>query len=49
MAFVNNAFDKQYFFNMNNSYGNQGNAQAIQSNLPRDFRRYGGVRASFNF
>ncbi|QNQ08648.1 TonB-dependent receptor [Sphingomonas alpina] len=49
VAFVNNAFDKQYFFNMNNSYGNQGNAQAIQSNLPRDFRRYGGVRASFNF
>jgi len=49
VAFLNNAFDKQYFFNMNNSYGNQGNAQAIQSNLPRDFRRYGGVRASLNF
>jgi iron complex outermembrane receptor protein len=49
VAFVNNAFDKQYFFNVNNSFGNQGNAQAIQSNLPRDFRRYGGVRASFNF
>ena len=49
VAFVNNAFDKQYFFNVNNSYGNQGSAQAVQSNLPRDFRRYGGVRASFNF
>ncbi|WP_243455551.1 TonB-dependent receptor [Sphingosinicella sp. BN140058] len=49
VAFVNNVFDKQYFFNVNNSRGNQGNAQAIQSNLPRDFRRYGGVRATFNF
>jgi iron complex outermembrane receptor protein len=49
MAFVNNLFDKQYFFNMNDSYGNQGNAQAVQSNLPRDFRRYGGVRATFRF
>jgi iron complex outermembrane receptor protein len=49
IGFVNNLFDKQYFFNMNNSYGNQGNHQAIQSNLPRDFRRYGGVRATLNF
>jgi iron complex outermembrane receptor protein len=49
IGFVNNAFDKQYFFNVNNSLGNQGNAQAVQSNLPRDFRRYGGVRASFSF
>ncbi|MEO9132179.1 MAG: TonB-dependent receptor [Sphingomonas sp.] len=49
IAFLNNVFDKQYFFNVNNSYGNQGNAQAVQSNLPRDFRRYGGVRATFNF
>ena len=49
IAFVNNAFDKQFFFNVNNSYGNQGSAQAVQSNLPRDFRRYGGVRATFNF
>jgi iron complex outermembrane receptor protein len=48
-GFVNNLFDKLYFFNMNNSFGNQGNAEAIQSNLPRDMRRYGGVRASFNF
>jgi iron complex outermembrane receptor protein len=49
IAFVNNALDKQYFFNVNNSYGNQGNAQAVQSNLPRDFRRYGGLRATLNF
>lgn len=49
IAFVNNAFDKQYFSNIANSYGNQGNAQAVQSYLPRDFRRYAGVRANFNF
>ena len=48
-GFVNNLFDKLYFFNVNDSYGNQGSAQAVQSNLPRDMRRYGGVRASFNF
>jgi iron complex outermembrane receptor protein len=48
-GFVNNLFDKLYFFNMNDSFGNQGSAQAVQSNLPRDMRRYGGVRASFNF
>jgi iron complex outermembrane receptor protein len=48
-GFVNNLFDKLYFFNMNDSFGNQGNAQAVQSNLPRDMRRYGGVRASYNF
>ena len=49
VGFVNNALDQQYFFNVNNSRGNQGNAQAVQSNLPRDFRRYGGVRAAINF
>jgi iron complex outermembrane receptor protein len=48
-GFVNNLFDKLYFFNMNDSFGNQGNAQAVQSNLPRDMKRYGGVRASYNF
>lgn len=49
VGFVNNVFDKHYFFNVNNSYGNQGNAQATQSNLPRDFNRYAGVRASHTF
>ncbi len=49
VAFVNNVFDKQYFSNLANSFGNQGNALATQSYLPRDFRRYGGVRASYNF
>ena len=48
-GFVNNLFDKQYFYNITNSLGNQGNAEAVQSYVPRDFRRYGGVRASYNF
>ncbi len=48
-AFVNNLFDQLYYFNMNDSFGNQGNQEAVQSNLPRDWRRYGGLRASFNF
>ncbi|AHE54731.1 TonB-dependent receptor [Sphingomonas sanxanigenens] len=49
VAFVNNLFDKHYFFNVTNSFGNQGNAQAVQSYIPRDFERYGGVRATLNF
>jgi iron complex outermembrane receptor protein len=49
MAFVNNLFDKHYYDNLTNSSGNYANALAIQSYLPRDFRRYAGVRASYSF
>jgi iron complex outermembrane receptor protein len=49
VAFLNNVFDKQYYSNLANSAGNQGNAIATQSYLPRDFFRYGGVRASYSF
>ena len=49
MAFVNNLFDKHYFQNLTNSSGNYAGALAIQSYLPRDFRRYAGVRASYKF
>ncbi len=49
VGFVNNLLNKQYFSNLANSFGNQGNALATQSYLPRDFRRYGGIRASYNF
>ena len=48
-GFVYNLFDKQYYYNITNAFGNQGNAEAVQSYVPRDFRRYGGVRASYNF
>ena len=49
MAFVNNLFDKHYYQNLTNSSGNYAGALAIQAYLPRDFRRYAGVRASYNF
>ncbi|MGY4397563.1 iron complex outermembrane receptor protein [Sphingomonas sp. UYAg733] len=49
VAFVNNLFDKQYFSNITDSRGNYGGATATQSYLPRDFRRYAGVRASYSF
>ncbi|WP_336297191.1 hypothetical protein [Sphingomonas sp. 7/4-4] len=48
-AFVNNLFDKQYFQSLVNSAGNYGNRVATQALLPRDFRRYGGVRFGVNF
>ncbi|MDB5707888.1 MAG: TonB-dependent receptor [Sphingomonas bacterium] len=48
-AFVNNAFDVQYYANLINSRGTYNNVQATQAQLPRDFRRYAGLRASFSF
>jgi len=49
VGFVNNVFDKQYYGSLVNSAGNFGNNIATQSLLPRDFRRYGGVRLALNF
>ena len=49
IAFVNNALDKQYYANYANSNGNFGNRLAINALLPRDFERYVGIRAMFNF
>jgi len=48
-AFVNNLLDRQYFPSLVNSAGNWGSNIATQAVLPRDFRRYGGVRASLSF
>ncbi|RVT39415.1 TonB-dependent receptor [Sphingobium algorifonticola] len=48
-AFVNNLFDQQYFAGFANRFGDFGNRRATAGILPRDFRRYGGIRASFNF
>ncbi len=48
-AFVNNLFDKQYFQSLVNTAGNFGSRIATQAVLPRDFRRYGGVRFGVNF
>lgn len=48
-AFVNNLFDQQYYPSLINSNGSWGGAQTTQAVLPRDFHRYGGVRASVSF
>jgi iron complex outermembrane receptor protein len=49
MGFVNNVTDKQYAANLGNAYGTFGNQLAVTALLPRDFRRYFGVRSSFQF
>ncbi len=48
-AFVNNLFDKQYYPSLVNSAGNFGNQIATQAVLPRDFRRYAGIRFGLNY
>ncbi|OAN66558.1 TonB-dependent receptor [Sphingomonas sp. TDK1] len=48
-VFVNNLFDKQYYPSLINSAGNWGNQLATQAILPRDFRRYGGIRIGVNY
>ena len=47
-GFINNLFDKQYRYLYNNVSGSYG-AVAQQGYLPRDFRRYGGVRLSYTY
>ncbi|GAA0735785.1 MULTISPECIES: TonB-dependent receptor [Sphingomonas] len=49
VLFVNNLFDKQYYPSLINSDGNFGNKLATQAVLPRDFRRYAGVRFGLNY
>ncbi|WP_245653569.1 TonB-dependent receptor [Sphingomonas pituitosa] len=48
-VFVSNLFDKQYYPSLVNSAGNWGNQLATQVILPRDFRRYGGIRFGINY
>ena len=49
VAFVNNLFDVQYYPSLVNTASNFGNKFATQAVLPRDFRRYGGLRLGVNF
>ena len=49
VAFVNNLFDVQYYPSLVNTAGNFGSRVATQAVLPRDFRRYGGLRLGVNF
>ena len=48
-AFVNNALDEGYFVNGGNQFGNFGNQLATDLWPARDFERYAGIRASFEF
>ncbi|WP_174296630.1 TonB-dependent receptor [Sphingomonas bacterium] len=49
VAFVNNVFDQQYYASLVNTAGNFGNQIATQALLPRDFRRYAGLRLALNY
>jgi len=49
MAFVNNVFDKQYYSNIFNATTTYNSQQALQVILPRDFRRFAGIRGSYKF
>ena len=49
IGFVNNLLDKQYYGSLVNTAGNFGNQIATQALLPRDFKRYGGLRFGYNF
>lgn len=48
-AFVNNLFDERYYASLLNTAGNFGNRIATQAILPRDYRRYAGVRLALNY
>ncbi|WP_242098456.1 TonB-dependent receptor [Sphingomonas sp. CROZ-RG-20F-R02-07] len=49
VAFVNNVFDQRYYSSLINTAGNFGNQVATQALLPRDFRRYAGLRLALNY
>ena len=48
-AFVNNAFNEHYYANIFDQAGTYNNMLATQVILPRDFKTFGGIRASYNF
>ena len=47
--FVNNVFDDKYYTNIFDQAGTYNNQLATQVLLPRDFKRYAGIRASYSF
>ena len=54
MAFVNNLFDKHYAASMSDGYGTLGGSASNDTHvvyqfLPRDARRYAGVKVSLSF
>ncbi|MEI5687503.1 TonB-dependent receptor [Sphingomonas kyungheensis] len=49
VAFLDNVFDQRHYSSMVNVAGNFGLNVATAALLPRDFRRYGGIRVGLNF
>ncbi|WP_304217081.1 TonB-dependent receptor [Phenylobacterium aquaticum] len=49
MAFVNNAFDEHYYANIFDQAGTYNSQLATQVILPRDFKRFAGIRAAYSF
>jgi iron complex outermembrane receptor protein len=49
VGFVNNVFDEKYYTDMFDQASTYSSQQAVQVLLPRDFKRYAGVRASYSF
>lgn len=47
--FVNNLFNKHYYTNMFDQANTYGVQTAVQVLLPRDFKRFAGLRASYHF
>lgn len=49
VGFVNNVTDKQYYNGIQNNAGNYANQVVRGALLPRDFKRYVGIRAGYNY
>ncbi|MCI3131078.1 TonB-dependent receptor [Phenylobacterium aquaticum] len=49
MAFVNNALNEHYYANIFDQAGTYNNQLATQVILPRDFKRFAGIRAAYSF
>ena len=49
MAFVNNALNGHYYANIFDQAGTYNNQLATQVILPRDFKRFAGIRAAYSF
>lgn len=49
VAFVNNVFDKHYYANIFNQTTTYNSQTAVQVILPRDFKRFAGIRGSYSF
>lgn len=49
IAFVNNVFNEHYYSNIFDQAGTYNSQLATQVILPRDFKRFAGIRATYSF